>query len=89
MFLCTYVYGDENKDIVLLIGIKNLSLDQIKQLAIGYSFSISVILYQSETRNTNRYLRSANQNPRTYLIIFLSKSEMRNAIWKLKTQIKI
>jgi hypothetical protein len=89
MFLCTYVYGDENKDIVLLIGIKNLSLDKIKQLAIGYSFSISAIVYQSETRNTNRYLRSANQNPRTYLIIFLSKSEMRNAIWKVETQIKM
>ena len=89
MFLCTYVYGDENKDIVLLIGIKNLSLDKIKQLAIGYSFSISAIVYQSEKRNTNRYLRSANQNPRTYLIIFLSKSEMRNAIWKVETQIKI
>jgi hypothetical protein len=89
MFLCTYVYGDENKDIVLLIGIKNLSLDKIKQLAIGYSFSISAIVYQSEKRNTNRYLRSDNQNPRTYLIIFLSKSEMRNAIWKLETQIKM
>ena len=34
----------------------------------------------SEIKNTNRFLRSANQNPREHLEIFLSHKEKGNAI---------